>query len=143
MDVCEFNSFFYIFFYVQKIIWKYICCLIVTLMAIALFLCFTGIFCIGLYDDVYNLDPNKKLFGFFFIVVCFLSLMPELLLIQNLEFTYKDLNLKVGLRNFSLLFTAICVVALLNAINMLDGIDGQTALYSSFFPDCFSNFCLF
>ena len=107
--------------------------------AIVLFLCFTAIFCIGLYDDVYNLNPNIKLFGFFFIIFCFLLLIPELL-IQNLEFTYKNLNLKVGLRNFSLLFTAICVVALLNAINMLDGIDGQTALYSLFFLIIFQIF---
>ena len=106
---------------------------------IALFLCFTGIFCIGLYDDVYNLDPNKKLFSFVFIIVCFLLLMPDLL-IQNLHFTYKDLNLIVGLRNFSFLFTAICVVALINAINMLDGIDGQTALYSFFFLIVFQFF---
>tara|TARA_B100000767_G_scaffold275343_1_gene311854 strand:- start:6074 stop:7108 length:1035 start_codon:yes stop_codon:yes gene_type:complete len=106
---------------------------------IILFLCFTGIFCVGLYDDVYNLDPNKKFLSFFFIILCFLLLIPDLL-IQNLEFTYKDLNLNVGLRNSSLLFTSICVVALINAINMLDGIDGQVALYSLFFLIIFQIF---
>lgn len=100
--------------------------------AIVIFICFTGIFCVGFYDDVYNLDPNKKLFSFFFIIVCFLLLVPDLL-IQSLQFTYKDLNLTIGLRNFSFLFTVLCVVALINAINMLDGIDGQVSLYSFFF----------
>ena len=107
--------------------------------SIVFFLCFTGIFCVGLYDDVYNLDPNKKLFSFFFIIVCFLLLIPDLL-IENLEFTYKDLNSTIGLRNFSFLFTSLCVVAFINAINMLDGIDGQTALYSFFFLIIFQTF---
>jgi len=100
---------------------------------------FTAIFCVGFFDDVYNLDPNKKLFSFFFIVVCFLLLVPDLL-IQNLQFTYKDLNLNLGLRKFSFLFTALCIVALINAINMLDGIDGQVALYSFFFVTIFQIF---
>ena len=107
--------------------------------AIVLFLCFSAIFFIGLYDDVYNLDPNKKFLSFFFIIFCFLLLIPDLL-IQNLQFIYKDFNLIVGLRNFSFLFTALCVVALINAINMLDGIDGQTALYSLFFLIIFQIF---
>ena len=107
--------------------------------AIVIFIFFTGIFCVGFYDDVYNLDSNKKLFFFSFLIVCFLLLVPELL-IQSLQFTYKDLNLNIGLRNFSFLFTVLCVVALINAINMLDGIDGQVALYSFFFLVIFQIF---
>ena len=34
--------------------------------AIVFLFCLTAIFCVGFYDDVYNLDPNKKLFSFFF-----------------------------------------------------------------------------
>ena len=66
-------------------------------------------------------------------------MVPDFL-IQSLQFTYKDFNLTLGLRKFSFLFTALCIVALINAINMLDGIDGQVALYSFFFVVIFQIF---
>ena len=83
-------------------------------------------FCIGLFDDKYNLSANKKLFLNFFILL-FLTLMDDNLVIKQLKFSFFENP--IYLNNFSHLFTILCVLLFLNAINMFDGINLQTATY--------------
>ena len=83
-------------------------------------------FCIGLFDDKYNLSANKKLFLNFFILFV-LTLMDDNLVVKQLKFSFFENP--IYLNNFSHLFTILCVLLFLNAINMFDGINLQTATY--------------
>ncbi len=84
-------------------------------------------FFLGLYDDKFDLSANKKLFLNFFIVL-FLILLDDTLVIKQLNFTF--LEKTIDLRNFSHLFTILCVLLFINALNMFDGINMQAATYS-------------
>ena len=90
---------------------------------------FTGLlffFCIGIFDDKYNLSANKKLFLNFFILL-FLTLVDDNLVIKQLTFSF--IENPIYLNNFSHLFTILCVLLFINAINMFDGINLQTGAY--------------
>ena len=84
-------------------------------------------FFLGLYDDKFDLSANKKLFLNFFIIL-FLILLDDTLVIRQLNFTF--LENTIELRNFSHLFTILCVLLFINALNMFDGINMQVATYS-------------
>ena len=83
-------------------------------------------FFVGLFDDKYNLNANTKLFLNFFILL-FLTLMDDNLVIKQLSFSF--IENPIYLNNFSHIFTILCVLLFLNAINMFDGINLQTANY--------------
>ena len=83
-------------------------------------------FIIGIYDDKYNLSANKKLFINFFVIL-FLILLDDNLVIKELSFSF--LENTVELRNFSHLFTVLCILLFLNALNMFDGINLQVGFY--------------
>jgi UDP-GlcNAc:undecaprenyl-phosphate GlcNAc-1-phosphate transferase len=90
---------------------------------------FTGLlffFCIGIFDDKYNLSANKKLFINFFILL-FLILIDDNLVIKQLTFSF--IEYPIYLNNFSHLFTILCILLFINAINMFDGINLQTGAY--------------
>lgn len=80
------------------------------------------IFIIGLLDDVYNLSPAKK--------IIFLSSLILLFLYFNKDFLLKELYFddfkKTYLLNDTLSFfiTTFCLLLLINAFNMSDGING-------------------
>ena len=80
------------------------------------------IFIIGLLDDIYNLSPTKK--------IIFLSTLILLFLYFNKDFLLKELYFddfkKTYLLNetLSLFITTFCLLLLINAFNMSDGING-------------------
>ena len=80
------------------------------------------IFIIGLLDDLYNLSPAKK--------IIFLSSLILLFLYFNKDFLLKELYFddfkKTYLLNdtLSLFITTFCLLLLINAFNMSDGING-------------------
>lgn len=80
------------------------------------------VFIIGLLDDVYNLSPAKK--------IIFLSSLILLFLYFNKDFLLKELYFddfkKTYLLNDTLSFfiTTFCLLLLINAFNMSDGING-------------------
>ncbi len=84
-------------------------------------------FCIGLYDDKFDLKPNSKLF---LAVILYLGLVliDKNLLISQLRFSFLDRNLELG--SFSIFFTVFSFIVFLNALNMFDGINGQVSIYS-------------
>ena len=84
-------------------------------------------FSIGLYDDKFNLSANKKLFLNSFVILL-LILLDERLIIKNLNFSF--IEHPIDLRNFSYMFTILCILLLINALNMFDGVNLQTGIYS-------------
>ena len=83
-------------------------------------------FFMGIFDDKYNLSANKKLLFNFFILL-FLILLDDDLVIKELNFTF--IQNTIYLKNFSYLFTILCILLFINAINMFDGINLQTGTY--------------
>jgi UDP-GlcNAc:undecaprenyl-phosphate GlcNAc-1-phosphate transferase len=80
------------------------------------------IFIIGLLDDVYNLSPTNKIFFLSFLILLFLYFNKEFLL----KGLYFDDFKKIYLLNniLSLFITTFCLLLLINAFNMSDGING-------------------
>ena len=87
------------------------------------------IFLIGIIDDVYSISPNKKLVMFLivFISYCYLE---QSILIDNIYFEFKSSNISIG--NYNFFFTVFCFIVFVNAFNMFDGINLQSATYSIF-----------
>ena len=57
-------------------------------------------------------------------------LIDENLIISELKFNF--INKTIYLKSFSLIFTAICILILINALNMFDGINLQSITMYSF-----------
>ncbi len=91
-------------------------------LAIVLFLTFL----IGIIDDKKDLNQNLK-FLFFLILFSFFLYVEDELLIKNLKFSYDNINLQLG--NYSFIFSVICIILFVNAFNMFDGLNGQSAIY--------------
>ena len=100
--------------------------IITTREYVSFFLGIIIFFLIGIYDDKFDLSANKKLFLNFFILL-FLILLDDNLVIKELNFSF--LENTIELRNFSHLFTILCILLFLNALNMFDGINLQVAFY--------------
>lgn len=83
-------------------------------------------FSVGLYDDKFNLSANKKLLLNFFLLI-FLIFLDENLVIKDLKFSFFDNPIE--LRNFSYIFSILCILLLINALNMFDGINLQVGTY--------------
>ena len=84
-------------------------------------LCF---FIIGLVDDKFNLKPYKK-FILLFLPIFFILKDNSFLIIDKIFF-YETTSF-FYLNQFSFLFTSLCILALINAINLSDGINGLAA----------------
>ena len=102
-----------LFLYNYKIIFSYIVSLLL-------------VFYIGIYDDKYSLSFQKKLFFTACIFILYLSLDQSSLIDQ---LNLKSLGINIILNNFSFLFTLLCLLVYLNAVNMFDGINLQCGVY--------------
>ena len=90
-------------------------------------------FFIGLFDDAKGLQYKYKLFFSFILFSFFLILEPNL---QLTKIYFITLDKYFYLGNYSILFTAICLMLLTNAINLIDGIDGLCILVNIIFLTC-------
>lgn len=79
------------------------------------------IFCVGLVDDITNLSPYNKIFFISVIVVFIASINTNILITKFYVDTYDTI---FYLNKFSLIFTVICILILINASNLIDGING-------------------
>ena len=90
------------------------------------YLCLTAIFFIGLYDDKFNLKANTKI-----MISCFLILSAILidshLVLTEIKLSLLDKTYNLGL--FGYFFSIVCILTLINTLNMIDGIDLQAGLY--------------
>jgi UDP-GlcNAc:undecaprenyl-phosphate GlcNAc-1-phosphate transferase len=80
------------------------------------------VFIIGILDDILNLSPTKKLLLLSTIIILFLY-FNKFFLLKELYF---DDFKKIYLLNtfFSFFITTLCLLLLINAFNMSDGING-------------------
>jgi UDP-GlcNAc:undecaprenyl-phosphate GlcNAc-1-phosphate transferase len=85
------------------------------------------IFFIGLLDDKYNLDPNKKFLFFSLLFFAFMLLDKNLIISEIFLYNFKK---SIELNEFSIFFTVLCCLLFLNALNMFDGINYQVSTYS-------------
>ena len=83
-------------------------------------------FSVGAFDDKYDLSATKKLFINFFIIFLII-LLDENLIVTKLNFSFFENQIE--LRNISTLFTILCFLLLINALNMFDGINLQVGVY--------------
>ena len=84
---------------------------------------------IGYFDDKINIKPLKKTFLNIFLIIIFLFLLDEYILI-DLKSMY--LHKEFFLGNYGILVTIFCFITFLNALNMYDGINGQSGIYILF-----------
>ena len=86
-------------------------------------------FVIGFFDDKYNLNANLKIILFITLILILLILDKDLhIRVIKLAFIEKDFS--IG--NYSFIWTSICFLLFINAVNMFDGVNGQTGLYILF-----------
>lgn len=86
-------------------------------------------FIIGFLDDKYILSPNLKLLLFAFVIGCLLFIEKNIL-ITEIKFSFLDQTIDIS--KISFLFTSASFLLFINAFNMFDGINLQSALYSLF-----------
>ena len=86
-------------------------------------------FIIGFLDDKYILSPNLKLLLFAFVIGCLLFIEKNIL-ITEIKFSF--LHQTINISKISFLFTSASFLLFINAFNMFDGINLQSALYSLF-----------
>lgn len=86
----------------------------------------SSIFLIGLVDDIKDIGPIQKFFLFLILFSIYIYFENDLI-IENLRFSFLNINFSLG--NFSFIFTVLCFILFVNAFNMFDGINGQSAIY--------------
>jgi len=93
---------------------------------ISVFFLATSFFLLGLYDDKFKLNPDKKFF--LSIVFCIFALtLNKNLLIENVNLSF--LGRTIIFNEFSFFFTLFCVIILINSLNFYDGINGQSLIF--------------
>ena len=85
------------------------------------------IFILGIYDDKFDISYNLKLILFIIILAVYFYYDKDQL-IYNLRFSTFDQSYQLD--SYSFLFTILSVIIFMNAFNMYDGINGQSALYT-------------
>lgn len=83
-------------------------------------------FIVGFLDDKYNLNANLKFFVFAAVIVALIYQDPSLS-IKTIKLTFMENNYFIGL--FGSIWTLICFLLYLNALNMFDGVNGQVGTY--------------
>ncbi len=95
-----------------------------------IFFVFSGFilfYLLGLIDDKKDLNSNLKFF-LEIIIISLIMFYDKNIIIEKLYFNSIDLTINLGI--YSYIFTALCIVIFLNAINMFDGINLQAGIYS-------------
>ena len=88
---------------------------------IIFFLIFSSIFFIGILDDLINLKPILKLTLIIFAYLALIHFDNDYLL-EKIYFETFDKNFNFGI--YSYFVSTLCVLLLINAINLIDGING-------------------
>lgn len=86
-------------------------------------------FClVGIIDDKYNLSAKIKFFLLIFFLLIFFF-FNENMIINYLNIYNYSINLPI---NYRIFFSILCVLLFVNALNLFDGINLQSCLYSFF-----------
>ena len=92
------------------------------------------IFLLGLYDDKFEISANYKLLASSLIVLTVVTFDPGM---QVKKLNFSSINYVVFFHESSVIFTTLCILILLHAFNMFDGINLQSgflyfAIYTFF-----------
>lgn len=87
------------------------------------------IFLIGFLDDIFKLSPNLRFILLIVITIFFLKNFDQFIL-QNLNLSF-NLRGPIGFAGYGIVITTICILAFIQASNMIDGINCQFAIYIS------------
>jgi UDP-GlcNAc:undecaprenyl-phosphate/decaprenyl-phosphate GlcNAc-1-phosphate transferase len=90
------------------------------------YICATLFFALGIYDDKKNLNANYKL-SLTIIIILINIFFDETSTLKKINLSFLPI---FDIGGFSIFWTLICYLLFINAFNMLDGINLQTALYS-------------
>ena len=85
------------------------------------------IFLLGLYDDKYDVNANLK-FVLQILIISLVIIIDQNLIVNTLNISSN--NSTLGLGKASFIFSVICMVIFINALNMYDGINLQVGIYS-------------
>ena len=99
-----------------------------SLISINIFFGLSFLFFLGLYDDKKNLSPNKKLILLIFFVSFFLQFEQKLIL-SEFFFVYKNFSLIISNKYLAYCLTILCILLLINASNMFDGVNFQCGFF--------------
>ncbi len=88
---------------------------------------FNSSFCfiLGLVDDLKKLNYRNKFFFLIIFFIFFLNLEPNL---QITKIYFVTFDQYINLGSYSIFFTTLCLILLVNAINLVDGINGLCIL---------------
>ena len=89
----------------------------------------TVVFLFGFFDDKFNIRANIK-FIFLLIFIFFSINLDSSLVIYKINFSFSKSIFY--LKQFEIFFTILCFLLFINAFNMFDGINLQSAFYSLF-----------
>lgn len=92
---------------------------------VTIFILASIFFILGLIDDVKNINPYLKLFIITFLLIFFLKSNNELL-INTIYF--QSFDKKIIFTHSGLFLTILCILLLINSLNLLDGINGLANL---------------
>lgn len=98
-------------------------------LEINIILCSVIFLFVGIADDKYNLSPKVKFLLLIISLLIFFYLNEDML-INHLNIYNYSINLPSNTRTF---FSILCVLLFVNALNLFDGINLQSSLYSIFF----------
>jgi UDP-GlcNAc:undecaprenyl-phosphate/decaprenyl-phosphate GlcNAc-1-phosphate transferase len=85
--------------------------------------CTAGVTLVGLADDKHSLSPRLRLLLSFLIFGGAAAFEPAFL-VRVLNFEHPPFGFGLGTWSVALLFTVVCCVGLMNAVNMADGKNG-------------------
>jgi UDP-GlcNAc:undecaprenyl-phosphate GlcNAc-1-phosphate transferase len=97
-------------------------------LEVNIILCSVAFLLVGVVDDKYNLSPKGK----FLLLITFLLVffyLNEDMIINHLNIYNHSINLYINTRMF---LSILCVLLFVNALNLFDGINLQSSLYSVF-----------
>jgi UDP-GlcNAc:undecaprenyl-phosphate GlcNAc-1-phosphate transferase len=86
-------------------------------------------FLLGFLDDKYVISSNYKII-IFSLLIFFLVFLDKDLLIKNINFSFYPKIIDIS--SISIFFTILCFLLFINAFNMFDGVNLQSAFYSLF-----------
>ena len=99
-----------------------------SILELNIILCSVTFLFVGIADDKYNLSPKAKFLLLIISLFTFFYLNEDML-INHLNIYNYSINLHSNIRPF---FSILCVLLFVNALNLFDGINLQSSLYSIF-----------
>ena len=84
------------------------------------------LFLIGFIDDILNISVNLRLISLSLLLLVFLNYFSQFILF---DINFRSINLHINIGNYGIIFTLLCLLAFMQASNMMDGINCLYGFY--------------